>query len=147
MKTIYKDVKNLVIGTAYCHSVNKKTTELLGALHHENYDICFITETWIKKDDPRVVIKLKATSFKYNGLPREGREGGGIAILYWCDLKIQPVKEGKTASYEYGIWNLTLHGKMITIIKIYRSPQSEKHADIATFLDEISDHLIKWLSN
>ena len=123
MKTIYKDTKNLVIGTANCCSVNKKTTELLAALHHENYDICFITETWIKKDDPRVVSKLEATSFKYNGFPREDREGGGIAILYWCDLKIQPVKVGKTASYEYGVWNLTIHGKMITIIGIYRPPK------------------------
>ena len=63
-KTIYKDTKNLVIGTTNCCSVNKKTMELLGALHHKNYDICFLTETWIKKDDPRVVSKLEATSFK-----------------------------------------------------------------------------------
>ena len=123
MKTIYKDTKNVVIGTANCHSVNKKTTELLAALHHKNYDICFLTETWIKKDDPRVVSKLEATSFKYNGFPREDREGGGIAILYWCDLKIQPVQVGKTASYEYGVWNLRIHGKMITIIGIYRPPK------------------------
>ena len=81
-KTIYKDTKNLVIGTANCWSVNKKTTELLVALHQEHYDICFLTETWIKKDDPRVISKLEATSFKYNGCPREDREGGGIAILY-----------------------------------------------------------------
>ena len=52
-KTIYNDTKNLVIGTANCRSVNKKTTGLLAALHHKNYDICFITEAWIKKDDPR----------------------------------------------------------------------------------------------
>ena len=30
-KTIYKDTKNIVIGTAICRSVNKKTTELLVA--------------------------------------------------------------------------------------------------------------------
>ena len=123
MKTIYKDTKNLVIGTANCHSVNKKTMELLAALHHKNCGICFLTETWIKKDDPRVVSKFEDTSFKYNGFPREDREGGGIAILYWCDLKIHPVKVGKTASYEYGIWNLLIHGKMITIIGIYRPPK------------------------
>ena len=82
MRIIYKDTKNLVIGTANCWSVNKKTTELLVALHQEHYDICFLTETWIKKDDPRVISKLEATSFKYNGSPREDREGGGIAILY-----------------------------------------------------------------
>ena len=81
MKTIYKDTKNLVIGTANCCSVTKKTTELLVALHQEPYDICFLTETWIKKDDPRVVSKLEAISFKYNGCPRGDREGGGIAIL------------------------------------------------------------------
>ena len=100
--------------------------ELLAALHHKNYDICFITETWIKKDDPRVVSKLEATAFKYKGIPRDDREGGGIAILYQCDLKIQPVKVGKTASYEYGVWNLTIHGKMITIIGIYRPPKVRK---------------------
>ena len=121
-KTIYKDTKNLVIATTNCLSVNKKTTELLVALHHKNYDICFITETWIKKDDSRVVSKLEATSFKYNGFQREDREGGGIDILYWCDLKIQPVKVGMTASYEYGVWNLKIHGKMIIIIGIYRLP-------------------------
>ena len=38
-------------------------------------------------------------------------------------MKIQPVKVGKTTSYEYGIWNLTIHGKMITIIGIYRPPE------------------------
>ena len=123
MKTIYNNTKNLVIGTANCCSGNKKTMELLAALHHENYDICFITETWIKKDDPGVVSKLEATSFKYNGLPREDREGGSIAILYQCDLKIQPVELGNTASYEYGVWNLTIHGKMITMIGIYRPPR------------------------
>ena len=142
-RTIYKDTRNLVIGTANCQSVNKKTTELLVALHQEHYDICFLTETWIKKDDPRVISKLEATSFKYNGSPREDREGGGIAILYQRDLRIQPVKVGKTTSYEYGIWNLTIHGKMITIIGIYRPPQSKKNAGMATFLDEVSDHLIE----
>ena len=126
LKTLYNDTKNLVIGTANCHSVNKKTTELLAALHHENYDICFLTETWIKKDVPRMVSKLEATSFKYNGIPREYREGGGIAIFYQYDLKIQPVEVGNTASYEYGVWNLTIHRKMITIIGIYKPPQSEK---------------------
>ena len=147
MRITYKDTKNLVIGTANCRSVNKKTTELLVALHQEHYDICFLTETWIKKDDPRVIGKLEATSFKYNGSPREDREGGGIAILYHRDLKIQPVKVGKTRSYEYGIWNLTIHGKMITIIGIYRPPQSKKNAGMAIFLDEVSDHLIEWLSD
>ena len=111
-----------MIGTANCHSVNKRTTELLVALHQEHYDICFLTETWIKKDDPRMVSKLEATSFKYNGYPGEDRGGGGIAILYRGDLKIQPVKVGKTASYEYGRLNIILHGKMITIIGIYRPP-------------------------
>ena len=62
-------------------------------------------------------------------------------------MKIQPVKVGKTTSYEYGIWNLAIHGKMITIIGIYRPPQSKKNAGIATFLDEVSDHLIEWLSD
>ena len=33
---------------------------------------------------------------------------------------------------------------MITIIE---TPQSEKNVGISTFLDEISDHLIKWLSD
>ena len=147
MRITYKDTKNLVIGTANCQSVNKKTTELLVALHQEHYDICFLTETWIKKDDPRVIGKLEATSLKYNGSPREDREGGGIAILYHRDLKIQPVKVGKTRSYEYGIWNLTIHGKMITIIGIYRPPQSKKNAGMVIFLDEVSDHLIEWLSD
>ena len=62
-------------------------------------------------------------------------------------MKIQPVKVGKTTSYEYGIWNLTIHGKMITIIGIYRPPRSKKNAGMATFLDEVSDHLIEWLSD
>ena len=35
MKTIYKDTKNIVIGTANCQSVNEKTTELLVALHQD----------------------------------------------------------------------------------------------------------------
>ena len=83
----------------------------------------FLTETWIKKEDPRVVSKLEATSFKYNGFPREDREGGGIAILYQSNLKIQPVKVGKTASHQYGLWNLIINGKMITIIRIYRRPK------------------------
>ena len=122
-KTIYKDTKNLVIDTANCWSVNKKTTELLVELHQEHYDICVLTETWIKKDDLLMISKLEAASFKYNGCTREDREGGGIAILYQGDLKIQPVKLGNTTSYEYGIWNLTIHGKMITIIGIYRPPK------------------------
>ena len=81
-KTIYKDTKNLVIGTANCCSVNKKTTELLVALHQENYDICFITETWIKKDNPRLVSKLDATSFKYNGFPRDRTEKEEVLLYF-----------------------------------------------------------------
>ena len=64
-----------------------------------------------KKDDPRVISKLQATSFKYNGSPREDREGGGIAILYRRDLKIQPVKVGTTRSYEYGIMEFNYTGE------------------------------------
>ena len=79
--------------------------------------------------------------------PKRRQRWRRYCYTFWCDLKIQPVELGNTASYEYGVWNLTIHEKMITIIGIYRPTQSEKNVGIATFLDEISDHLIELLSN
>ena len=70
------------------------------------------------------------------------------ALLYFSVwFEDTTVKVGKTASYEYGIWDPIIQREDDYHNRDIQTPWSVKNAGIATFLDEISDCLIKWLSD
>ena len=57
-------------------------------------DICVINETWLKGDGEMACKSIPPDGYKINSHPRtDGRNGGGIALIYIEFLKVNEERE------------------------------------------------------
>ena len=100
---------------------------LLYILEHQ-LDICFITETWISKDEDLQYIKanLKMQGYHILSYERENRKGGGLACIYNEKLKTKASKSQKYESFESLTVQISIKSKTNIFSLIYRPPSSTK---------------------
>ena len=72
--------------TVNCHSIVNKTSEFKVELTDHKLDICALTETWIREGDVTTAVQLCPEGYLAVTIPREGRIGGCIAIVYRSDI-------------------------------------------------------------
>ena len=66
-----------------------KTADFKVELMEHNLDVCALTETWIREGDDTTVIQMCPDGYSSVSIPREGRIGGGIAIVHKSDIKLR----------------------------------------------------------
>ena len=75
---------------------------------------------------------------------REDRTGGGIALVYKSKYNSKTVRNGKTRSFEYGIWHISSANMNLSIAAIYHPPYTNKnHITNNMFIDDFTDWLVK----
>ena len=79
------------VGLANCQSVRKKTDEIIDYIIDYDIDIMTFTETWLKDDgsDQRTIGDLTPSGYCFKHVPRSGRVGGGVGVLYKHPLALQ----------------------------------------------------------
>ena len=72
-------------------SLKPKIDVILHYILQHKVDICFITETWISKNEDLQYIKanLKMQGYHILSCERENRKGGGLACIYNENLKMK----------------------------------------------------------
>ena len=75
--------------TVNCHSIVNKTSEFKVELTDHKLDICALTETWIREGDVTTVVQLCPEGYSAVSIPREGRIGGGITIVYRSNITLR----------------------------------------------------------
>ena len=75
--------------TVNCHSIVNKTSDFKVELTDHKLDVCALTETWIREGDVTTAIQLCPEGYFAVSIPREGRIGGGIAIVYRLDITLR----------------------------------------------------------
>jgi hypothetical protein len=116
-------------------------------LHHvqtADYDICLISETWLRKNDPlddAVVAQLKTSGYDFLHSPRlNTNRGGGLAIFFKSSWSVTVIKQRTYSTFELGIWNVKSQGLTLTMVCIYRPPYSHKHPrTVKAFIKEFSE--------
>lgn len=119
----------LKVGLLNSQSVSSKTTDIYECITENGFDIFIITETWLReKGDEPTIIDMIPPGFSFINSPRKTGRGGGIAVIYRSNFKLQRISE-KTmmSSFECLALSLTVNRKTTKILCIYRPPPSTKN--------------------
>ena len=82
-------------------SLCNKTYGVCDYLKEVNYDICFITEAWIKLKDKNKVAEIKDMGYEIKFCPRKGsKRGGGVCVLYKPDLNVDKCRIRTFSTFE-----------------------------------------------
>ena len=71
----------LNIGVFNSRSICNKTAGVFDLLTDFDTDVCFLTETWLRKGDTSKVAEIKDLEYELFHQSRPGR-GGGVAIAF-----------------------------------------------------------------
>ena len=97
-----------------------------------NLDVCTLTETWIKEGDDTTAIQLCPDGYSSVSIPREGRIGGGIAIVHRSDITLR-----SKSVYNYQTMECAdFQNMLVNLCVIYRPPDTS----IASFCDDLMDY-------
>ena len=122
---------NLTFGMLNTRSVVNKAPLLHSLITDNDLSILAIAETWVKSDDPPVIINGPAPPgygilHVHRDNPDQNR-GGGLAIIHRDTINIQPRKHKiNHSSFELQLVNITLQSRDILLANIYRPPSSSK---------------------
>ena len=95
-------------------------------------DICFLQETFLTKHDGAVLQEIKEHGYNIHSVPRsDGREHGGLAVVYLENIKLKPLKASKHdkhyKTFEYFESTFKTELGLIHILNMYRPPYSINH--------------------
>ena len=116
------NVASLKCGLLNARSVNKKEALIIDCILEHNFDIFVITETWLKEDNRSILPDGFDCIFRH----RQNGKGGGIAVVFRDDIKLQ-VNDSQSNYITFENIEMTLtsnnniHHRLIAI---YRPPPS-----------------------
>ena len=122
--------------TVNCHSIVNKTSEFKVELTDQKLDVCALTETWIREGDVTTAIQLCPEGYSAVSIPREGRIGGGIAIVYRLDITLRSKSVYNYQTMECADILLVFQNRLVNLCVIYRPPDTS----IAAFCDDLTDY-------
>ena len=86
--------------------------------------------------------------YKISNVNRQGRHGGGTALIYKQPMTIKIISKGVNRSFDYAIWDCNISNTAITVVGLYHPPYSgtNKCTD-AMFLDDLAEFLEEVLTS
>ena len=86
--------------------------------------------------------------YKISNVNRQGRSGGGIALIYKQPTTIKVISKGVNRSFEYAIWDCSVSNTAITLVGLYHPPYNDTNkCTDAMFLDDLADFLEEVLAS
>ena len=75
------------------------------------------------------------SGFNFKNFPRPSeRNGGGTGAFYNLSLDLSFFDSGEKSSFEFSEWKLSVHGRIIRLVVVYRPPYSKEHPVPASVL-------------
>ena len=141
-----KKSNKIKIGTLNCQSIRNKVNGVLEHLINNEVDVCLMQETFLTDHDSAILEEIKEFGFKINSVPRtDGREHGGLAMLYKSSIKMKADKSktnNQYKSFEFAVSTLKTEVGLIRFCNMYRPPYSTKHRiTIKQFIEEFKEYL------
>ena len=119
-------------------SIRNKSDLLCDSVLDNNFDIIFITETWLKEDDRVILGEIRPPGFSVLSLPRKTAcRGGGIAAVYDSNLKLKDCSDTlpEASSFELALFR----NPQVNFLVIYRPPSGSLPS--STFFEEFEEVL------
>ena len=109
-------------------------------LSDSDIDICFLTETWLRKGDTSKIAEIKDLGYSIIHQSRPGR-GGGVAIAFKKDLAVSKTKTKSYKSFEMIEGLLKSNsGELLRLCCIYRSCTA-KLSNLTEFFHDFDEYL------
>lgn len=123
-----------------CRSVCNKAFAIKDYVVEHDFDIVLLCETWLTSSKQRICGDLTPAGYTLRVLNRNGKRGGGIAVLYKKMLKMKDVKDISTTSMEALSFNLDTP-ETVRIILLYRLIPASHAISQGDFFRDLRDVL------
>ena len=130
----------LNLGVFNSRSICNKTAGVFDLLCDLDVDVCFLTETWLRKGDTSKIAEIKDLGYNLFHQSRPGR-GGGVAIAFKKQLSVKKQNTAKYKSFE--LVESTLMSSTNELLRfgcIYRSSTSQV-SNIKDFFEDFDCYL------
>ncbi len=96
------DVQNLNLCAINCQSIRNKADYVVDDIAEHDFDIVAMTEIWLRSDDEdkKVMGDITQSGYKLYSIPRKGRRGGGVALLYKETIAVSDICDETVPSFE-----------------------------------------------
>ena len=121
-------------------SIKNKVADLRHYIIDNRVDILVITETWLSSKDDVLINRLTPEGYKFKQQTREGRKGGGVAIISRESIEIAVKHQEITESMEYIDAYVTYENRSFELICIYRpgtNPRNGNPVATSSFFDDL----------
>ena len=125
--------------TINTRSICNKINQFQHYLLEKRIDVYAVTETWLKEDDEYGLCEIPPLGFKIISKPRcDGRQGGGIALIYKENYTINDHKINNNSKYMgLSAFDLCTQDHVINLLVIYRYPNT----GVVSFCNDLDDIL------
>ena len=109
-----------------------------------NIHLAFVQETWLRKSDGNLITEIKEYGYDIISYrkPRRLDLGGGVALIYKNNLKVQNTKLSHYGSFEHMTCKVTTESGPMTFVNIYRPEYTKKHRyTVKKFISEFTEML------
>ena len=128
--------------------IRNKCFEVLDHCVEFDYDLCFVVETWLKPRDCNIVANLQSDIYKLKHVPRIGKTGGGLGVLYKPEYSVKIVKSGAKKSFQFMECLVQSDSSSFVVVCLYRPPTSQSNpVSFSVFCSEFDEYLPEVLSD
>ena len=131
-----------------CQSTRNKADLLVDYVLENDFDLIAMSETWLKtgNDDRKIKGDITPDGYKLISIPRVGRRGGGIALLYKKTLSVTSVTDETTTAFESLSVCVISGSKTLRLVIIYRLiPYQKRGPKRSDFFMEFSNLIDKFV--
>ena len=137
VKTVFL---NLNVGLFNTRSLCNKTAGVFEFLSGSNINVCFLTETWLRKGDTSKIAEIKDLGFNIIHQSRAGR-GGGVAIAFKKHLNYTRRSTKQNKSFELIECVMKSNSnELLRLCCVYRSCTATM-SNISDFMKEFDEYL------
>ena len=139
---ICRKANQLRLCSLKAQSLRNKAADFVCYATSSRADVFAVTETWFSERDGAHRAEATPPGFKLLDHIRDGRTGGGTALLVRDYLPEKKADAGEETSFEYSERIVDCGFRKVKIMMIYRIPYSIKHPITTnTFFEEFTSYL------
>ena len=122
-------------------SIKKKDGIIFEHLTAGKIDIAVVTETWLKDDDSIWLQGLDINKGCYRTYTsnRSMKRGGGLAVIANKNFDVKLISESERQTFQIAKWKIAIPSLVITLVGVYKPPNTSNFDFHDDFLDWISD--------
>lgn len=136
-------------GLLNVQSVRNKTLEIRDTINEKKLDLYAVTETWLSNCDNAVIEEMTPVTHSFINNPRNEGRGGGVGLFITNSIsKVVKCNSNVYDAFEHLKINCEISGNRMTIITVYRPPNTNSGAFIREFglfletIDMVSANII-----